>query len=185
MKVSFKIWEQTLSFGILLDFQIKLDSWMIFTLHSFWSLSGKFNQSFMGSLTTELCPNKPVELVRNKSSPFCGHWVGKVGLFLSFCSPRMNGRQQFDLILKELPTGLMVFSDWKISVLFVFVFVFGLCHTACEILVPWPGIEPEPLAVNVQRPNHWTAREFPRMNLLLRNPFLLGRTYFKPNHHTT
>ena len=101
MKVSFKIWEQTLSFGILLDFQIKLDSWMIFTLHSFWSLSGKFNQSFMGSLTTELCPNKPVELVRNKSSPFCGHWVGKVGLFLSFCSPRMNGRQQFDLILKE------------------------------------------------------------------------------------
>ena len=28
-------------------------------------------------------------------------------------------------------------------------------------LVPRPGIEPGPLAVRAQCPNHWTAREFP------------------------
>ena len=33
-------------------------------------------------------------------------------------------------------------------------------HVACRILVPQPGIEPGPLAVKAQRPNHWTAREF-------------------------
>ena len=31
---------------------------------------------------------------------------------------------------------------------------------ACEILVPGPGIEPIPPAVEAQSPNHWTAREF-------------------------
>ena len=31
---------------------------------------------------------------------------------------------------------------------------------ACEILVPQPGIEPGPSAVEAQSSNHWTAREF-------------------------
>ena len=31
----------------------------------------------------------------------------------------------------------------------------------CSILVPQPGIEPIPLAVEAQSPNHWTAREVP------------------------
>ena len=29
---------------------------------------------------------------------------------------------------------------------------------ACRILVPPPGIEPMPLAVEALSPNHWTAR---------------------------
>ena len=33
--------------------------------------------------------------------------------------------------------------------------------TACRILVPQPGIEPVPPAVEAQRPNHWTTREIP------------------------
>ena len=32
---------------------------------------------------------------------------------------------------------------------------------ACGISVPGPGIEPWPLAVKVQSPNPWTAKEFP------------------------
>ena len=32
---------------------------------------------------------------------------------------------------------------------------------ACGILVPQSGIEPEPLAVKAQSPNHWATREFP------------------------
>ena len=40
-------------------------------------------------------------------------------------------------------------------------FFFWLSHEACGILVPWPGIEPGPPAVEAQSPNHWTSREFP------------------------
>ena len=45
--------------------------------------------------------------------------------------------------------------------------LFGLAYScfvsvsACGILVPWLGIEPRPLAVEVQSPNHRTTREFP------------------------
>ena len=33
------------------------------------------------------------------------------------------------------------------------------CHEACKILVPLPGIELVPLALEAQSLNHWTARE--------------------------
>ena len=43
---------------------------------------------------------------------------------------------------------------------------FPLHRAACGILVPQPRIEPGPLAVKAQNPNHWTAREFPRRDFL-------------------
>ena len=42
-----------------------------------------------------------------------------------------------------------------------FFFFFWLRRAACRILVPQPGIEPIPFAVEAQSPNLWTAREFP------------------------
>ena len=33
-------------------------------------------------------------------------------------------------------------------------------HMAHRVLFPWLGIEPVPLAVKAQSPNHWTTREF-------------------------
>ena len=33
----------------------------------------------------------------------------------------------------------------------------------CWILVPWPGIEPVPPALEVQSPNYWTAQEIHRL----------------------
>ena len=38
------------------------------------------------------------------------------------------------------------------------LFIYWACCVACGILVPQPGIKPRPLAVKVQSPNHWTAR---------------------------
>ena len=38
---------------------------------------------------------------------------------------------------------------------------FWLCHPACGILVPWPGIEPMHPAMEVWSLNHRTAREVP------------------------
>ena len=40
-----------------------------------------------------------------------------------------------------------------------FFFFFWSYHVACKILVPWPGIEPMPPALEAQSLNHWTARE--------------------------
>ena len=41
------------------------------------------------------------------------------------------------------------------------IYLFWLSGVACGILVPWPGIEPGPPAVEVQNPNLWTHQEFP------------------------
>ena len=43
---------------------------------------------------------------------------------------------------------------------FFFFFFFGSHRAACRILVPRPGIEPVPPAVEARSPNHWTARVF-------------------------
>ena len=40
-------------------------------------------------------------------------------------------------------------------------FFFGLCCAAYRILASRPVTEPGPIAVKVQRLNHWTTREFP------------------------
>ena len=48
--------------------------------------------------------------------------------------------------------------DSKVSLSFFF---FWPCHTACGILVPRPGIEPVPPAVEARGLNHWTTREVP------------------------
>ena len=45
------------------------------------------------------------------------------------------------------------------------------------ILVPQPGIELPPPAVEAWSPNHWTAREVPQNTILIRNKKLLIR-YF-------
>ena len=41
------------------------------------------------------------------------------------------------------------------------VFIYWPCHVACGILVPQPGVEPAPPAVEVQSLNHWTTKEVP------------------------
>ena len=46
--------------------------------------------------------------------------------------------------------------------LLLFLFTSWPCRLACRILVPWPGIEPVPPAVEAQHPYHWTAKEFLR-----------------------
>ena len=46
-------------------------------------------------------------------------------------------------------------------------FIFWPCHEAGGILVPWPGIESGHPAVKAWSPNHWTAREFPEMEMNL------------------
>jgi len=49
----------------------------------------------------------------------------------------------------------------KPSFLFFNFFFFWLHHTVFGILVPQPGIEPRPLAVEAWNPNLWATRESP------------------------
>ena len=50
--------------------------------------------------------------------------------------------------------------------LYIFFVCFSFFHfiphrAVCGILVPHPGIEPLPLAVEEQSPNHWATKEVP------------------------
>ena len=50
-------------------------------------------------------------------------------------------------------TGFLISYTW------IFFFFFGRGHMSYGILVPWPGMVPALLALEVQSLNHWTARE--------------------------
>ena len=53
-------------------------------------------------------------------------------------------------------------------VFLLFSFFFWLCCMACGILVPQPGIEPMPPAVEDQGLSHWLARKDPGDVFLLK-----------------
>ena len=67
------------------------------------------------------------------------------------------------------------------------LFIYCLRYLAFGILVPQPGIEPEPPAVEMQSPNHWTAKGFPFSQvLMLQHPHPLpGHEHaLECTHHT-
>ena len=49
------------------------------------------------------------------------------------------------------------------------------CPVACGILVPQPGMEPIPLAMEAWSPNHLTTREFPQGDLSFINNVLISK----------
>ena len=49
-----------------------------------------------------------------------------------------------------LPVGLLAFLEVGAEIFLFLFFFFWLCHAAYRILVPQPGIEPVPPAVEVQ-----------------------------------
>ena len=49
--------------------------------------------------------------------------------------------------------------------IFIFIFIFWLHSRACGILLPRPGIEPMPPAVEAQILNHWNTREGPGLTI--------------------
>ena len=51
------------------------------------------------------------------------------------------------------------------KIFFLIIYLFFGC-TACGILVPGPGIEPEPFVLEARSLNYWTAREVPNLIFL-------------------
>ena len=58
------------------------------------------------------------------------------------------------MVFKKHVIGIFYYKSNKVT-------LFWPRCTTCGILVPRPGIELVPPAVETQRPNHWTARKFP------------------------
>ena len=68
----------------------------------------------------------------------------------------------------------------------IYLFIYFWPHrAACGILVPQPGIEPEPPALAMQSLNCWTTREVPRQGFWSNFFFFLrnGREWFSRNKH--
>ena len=85
-------------------------------------------------------------------------------------------------LLQLLRVGHSTTSCWRLShssqflskhdlSFYFFFFFFGL--VAFRILVPQPGTKLAPFAVEAWSPNHWTNREFPSPNIILRFVFLV------------
>ena len=51
--------------------------------------------------------------------------------------------------------------EYYIKFIYLFIYLFLPWGLRESQLIPWPGIEPVPPAVEVHSPNHWTAREVP------------------------
>ena len=66
------------------------------------------------------------------------------------------------------------------SLLYLFLFCFFFfCCIACTILVPWPVIEPMPLAQEAWSLNHWTTREVPYISFLLHGNMGTPKTWHR------
>ena len=59
-------------------------------------------------------------------------------------------------------TPLIIYLIFFFKLIYIFIVkCLIFCLTVYRILVPRPGIEPGPPAVEAQSPNYWTTREFP------------------------
>ena len=76
-------------------------------------------------------------------------------------------KNDFFFFLQRLILWSSDYQDGSTANILLFFF-FLLCHRACRILVPQPGIKPMPSAVEAQSLNHWTIREVPIVSLLVR-----------------
>ena len=70
----------------------------------------------------------------------------------------------YDELFEEMPN---CFPKWLDPGFLICCVFFGCSVLECRILVPWPGIKPTPLVLEVWSFNHWTAREIPVLFLCL------------------
>ena len=93
---------------------------------------------------------------------FC-YWIARIFYkFWIFLIKYMIGKYFLPFCWLFFFLLLMVSFDSQTLLIFMpNLSIFWLCHVACGILFPQPGIKPRPLAVKVQSPNHWTDRKFP------------------------
>ena len=78
--------------------------------------------------------------------------------------PEFPRPQRLGLLPTHLHVSTLIF--WAVLSFLQLDLGGGLHCTACGILVPRSGIEPVPLAVKAQSPNHWTTKKSPGLCFL-------------------
>ena len=73
-----------------------------------------------------------------------------------------------------------ILTIFQTSSLLPFTYLFWSYHEACGILVPWPGVEPAPPALEVQSLKHWTAKKSLVIICLLQWSVIFGVTTTTP-----
>ena len=71
-------------------------------------------------------------------------------------------------ILKTAAWHSPAYTGWELFVC-LFNFIFWPYHMACGILIPWPGMEPSPPALEAQSLNQWITREVPGLGFLIKS----------------
>ena len=100
-------------------------------------------------VTGEENPSTPNQILHEQEI----HWDLRVYfVFVFFC--------RCSLAWNILITIAVVLNGVR-DICVIYLFVCLPRHAACSILVPQPGMEPVPPAVEVWSLNHWTAREVP------------------------
>ena len=56
----------------------------------------------------------------------------------------------------------------EVFFIIIIILIFWPCHVAWGILVPRPGIEPVPSALEAQNLNHWTIKEIPSLVIIIK-----------------
>ena len=90
------------------------------------------------------------------------NWTDITYLHISFFDAFQSCRHQ-----NTSPKHFSLHTSKQNSYLFP-AFFFDFQVEARGILVPWPGFEPMPAAVEAWSPNHWPTREVPPARLLLK-----------------
>ena len=106
-------------------------------------------------------------------NPFLDLWVGVLLMIIRKGHCRLGKRKIYAPIIgltKKFVRCYRKTQTFKKGGKIIYLAVSGPC---CDMwdLVPWPGIEPGPLALGTWSLNHWTTREVPWMSFLA-NPIL-------------
>ena len=99
-------------------------------------------------------------------------------LFLHFfciLSPAPGGEVLYHFLLEVVPFQSIFVQTWSFFLSFFLSSFFG--PVAFRILVPQPGTKLAPFAVEACSPNHWTDREFPSLNIILKFVICLSLSF--------
>ena len=121
--------------------------------------------------------------VGENQSPLPCLWQLPVSLEVPLCSYNTPICASFSHGLPHCMFVSLCIQMFPFSLLFYFCCCFLILPYcgAWRILLPGPGIEPRPLAREVQHPNHWTTRKFPKCFLHNKDTRYWGPSGAHPN----
>ena len=89
--------------------------------------------------------------------------AGITEMFTSIIISNWQGFEYRKALVSKKNINFISYHFHEIALTILLLLLFRSCHVACGILVPRPGIEPMPPAMEAWRLSHWTAREIPRL----------------------